>query len=119
MFIITAVLMVISLTLGVSSWLRLNEIAAQKVEQDQILDNYADMREQINLRLGLRQDGQSFITPDEPEISAKVQEITGGYAEGELWHDYSRLFQWVMRNVEYSLDSPTPLLPPSAGGTLE
>jgi len=90
-----------------------------KTERDQILTSYANLRRQINLRLGIRQDGQSFITPDDPEISAKVQEITGGYSDEELWRDYGRLFRWVNMNVEYSLDSPTPLLPKSVQGTLE
>ncbi len=130
LFIGAAVLLVVSLILGVVSWQQLNAIRTQlnavrlemdtlQDERDQMLNNYADMREQINLRLGLRQDGQSFIMPDDPEIAAIVQEITGGYSDEELWRDYGRLFQWVMGNVEYSLDSPTPLLPASVDGTLE
>ncbi len=130
LFIVAAVLLVGSLILGIGSWYQLNAIRTQlsavrlemdtlQAERDQMLNRYADMREQINLRLGIRQDGQSFITPDDSEISAIVQEITGGYAEEEIWGDYARLFQWVMRNVEYSLDSPIPLLPEFVGGTLE
>ncbi len=92
-----------------------------KAEQEQMLSDYTSLREQINLRLGFREDGQRFIAPDAPEISAKVQEITGGYSEDsdEFWRDYGRLFRWILKNVEYSLDSPTPILPESIGGTLE
>ena len=136
LFIVATVLLVVSLILGISSWQQLNVIRAQlnditaqlnavkpdmeslKAERDQVLSNYASLRSQVNLRLGIRQGGQSFITPDDPEIAARVQEITGGYADKELWKDYGRLFQWVMGNIEYSLDSPTPLLPESIDGGL-
>ena len=136
LFIVATVLLVVSLILGISSWQQLNVIRAQlnditaqlnavkpdmeslKAERDQVLSNYASLRNQVNLRLGIRQGGQSFITPDDPEIAARVQEITGGYADKELWKDYGRLFQWVMGNIEYSLDSPTPLLPESIDGGL-
>ena len=92
-----------------------------KAEQEQMLSDYASLREQINLRLAFGEDGRRFITPDDPEISAKVQEITGGYSEDsqEAWRDSSRLFRWILENVEYSSDSPTPLLPESMNGTLE
>jgi len=92
-----------------------------KAEQEQMLNDYANLREQINLRLGIREDGQRFITPDDPEIWAKVLEITGGYSPDtvELWRDYGRLFQWILKNIEYSADSPSPLLPESINGTLE
>ncbi len=110
---------------------QLNDIKAQldsvkpemelKAEQEQMLSDYTSLREQINLRLGFREDGQRFIIPDAPEISAKVQEITEGYSEDpkEFWGDYGRLFRWILKNIEYSSDSPTPILPESIGGTLE
>jgi len=137
LFVIVTVLLVISLILGGSLWNQLNATKSQlndttarlnaikpdmdslKAERDRILSSYANLREQINLRLGTGQEGQSFITPDNPEISAKVQEITGGYSEEEIWKDYARLFRWTMGNIKYSLDSPVPLLPESVDGTLE
>jgi len=144
LFIAVTVLLVISFALDASLWqqlnatrIQLNETISQLndttaqlnavspgmdsliAERDRVLNSYADLRRQINLRLGVGQDCQSFITPDDPEISAWVQEITGGYSEEELWKDYARLFQWIMRNVKYSLDSPVPILPESPDGTLE
>jgi len=137
LFIAVTVLLVISLILGGSLWYQLNttkiqlsDITAQlnavqpgmdslKAERDRVVEGYANLREQINLRLGIGQDSRSFITPDDPKISAMVQEITGGYSEEELWKDYARLFRWIMGNIKYSLDSPTPLLPESVEGTLE
>jgi len=137
LFIAVTVLLVISFALDASLWhqlnatkSQLNDITAQlnavqpgmdslKAERDRVVSGYANLREQINLRLGIGQDSQSFITPDDPEISAKVQGITGGYSEEKLWKDYARLSQWTMRNIKYSLDSPVPLLPESVDGTLE
>ena len=137
LFIAVTVLLVISFALDASLWHQLNATKSQlndtiaqlnavqpgmdslKAERDRVVSGYANLREQINLRLGIGQDSQSFITPDDPEISAKVQEITGGYSEEKLWKDYARLSQWTMRNIKYSLDSPTPLLPESVDGTLE
>jgi len=139
LFIVVTVLLVISIILGGSLWhqlntikIQLNNITAQlnaiqpemdrlKAEQDRILSGYNNLKKQIDLRLGIRQDGQCFITPDDPVISAKVQEITGGYSEDadEFWKDHGRLFQWVIWNIEYSADSPIPLLPESINGTLE
>jgi len=137
LFIAVTVLLVISFALDASLWhqlnatkSQLNDITAQlnavqpgmdslKAERDRVVSGYDNLREQINLRLGIGQDSRSFITPDDPKISAMVQEITGGYSEEELWKDYARLFQWTMKNIKYSLDSPVPLLPESVEGTLE
>ncbi len=89
-------------------------------EQTQMLNHYSDLREQINIRLGKEQDRQSFVTPDDVEVSANVQEITDGYSEdvNELWRDYDRLYRWVVKNIDYSGDSYTPLLPDVMNGNL-
>ncbi|GAI09311.1 unnamed protein product, partial [marine sediment metagenome] len=130
LFIAVAVLLVVSLILDGILWNRLNDLTAQlnaikpgmdslKVEREQMLSDYASLRDEINLRVGFKQDGPRLIMPDDPEIVAKVQEITEGYSEEELWKDYARLYQWAMKNIKYSLDSPTPILPESVNGTLE
>jgi len=108
---------------------RLNETITQlnaiKLEMEsladekQILSSYVNLREQINLRLGIGQNGQLFITPDDPEVSTIVQEITSKYSEVELWKAYAAMFQWIIGNIKYSVDSPMPLLPESINGTLE
>jgi len=92
-----------------------------KAEQEQMLSDYASLRALINLRLGIKEIGQRFITPDDPEISARVQEITEGYSEDpkEFWGDYGRLFRWILKEVDYSSDSALPILPDSINGTLE
>ena len=137
LFIVSTVLLLISVILGACLWHQLNEakigldstttqLDASKLEidslkdkQDRLLSGYANLTKQIRLRLGTGQDCQFFVTPDDPLISAKVQEITGGYSEEELWKDYGRLFRWIIRNIQYSTDSPIPLLPESINGTLE
>ena len=138
LFIIVAILLVISLVLGGILWqqqkatqTQLADIAAQleaaktrldkiKGEGSWLVDHYPDFRRQISLRLGEGQDAQRFITPDEPAVSAKVQEITGGYAEDvkECWADYERLYSWIVMNIEYAPDSYIPVLPEPMNETL-
>ena len=130
LLIAVAALLVVSLILTGVLWQRLNDISAQlnaikpgmdslKAERDQMLSDYASLRDEINLRVGFKENGPRLIMPDDPEIAAKVQEIAGSYSEEELWKDYASMYQWTMRNIKYSLDSPTPILPESANGTLE
>ncbi len=119
LFIAAAVLLVVSLILDGILWNRLNDITTElKVEREQMLSDYASLRDEMNLRVGFKQNAPFLIMPDDPEIVAKVQEIVGSYDEEELWHDYASLYQWTMRNIKYSLDSPTPILPESVSGTL-
>ena len=97
------------------------QLETAKNENSQILDQYAGLRKQINVRLGLTsQDMQSFITPDNSAVSAQVREITGGYSENvnERWRDYERLYRWVVNNIYYSYDSYMPVLPGTLSGEL-
>lgn len=96
------------------------QLEAEESKRLQMLNNYSDLRKEISLRLGNGQDCQGFITPDDPEVSAKVLEITGGYAQDvdEFWRDYQRLYQWVTKNIKYTTDSYTPILPELMDGTL-
>ncbi len=143
LFIGTAVLLLILLSIGGILWRQLNGVTTElnatriqlndtvtrldaiKTEMESLKDqqnwlpgDYDKLREQINLRLGIGQNSQYFITPDDPEISARVQEITVDYDENELWRNYGLMFQWVMGNIKYSADSPIPLLPETTNGTL-
>ena len=130
LFLTSAALLIVSLVLGISAWYQVyfirtelkslsTELQGLKDEGNRTLQSYSDMRVQINYRLGFGEVNPAFITPDDPEISALVQEITDGYSERELWQDYGRLYQWTMRNIMYSLDSRTPLLPERVNGELE
>ena len=133
LFIIAAVLLVISLAVIIGLFYQLNsfrtqtdelnasrlEIDSLEAEKDRLLDTYADIRGQIDLRLGIGEDCQFFLTPDDPEISALVQEITEDFSEKGFWKDYQNIYRWIMKNIEYSRDSPTPLLPEAINGTLD
>ncbi|HUV75934.1 MAG TPA: transglutaminase-like domain-containing protein [Dehalococcoidales bacterium] len=129
-FIAAAVLLVVFIVLTGVLWQQLNDtntllnavksgMDSLQAERDQMVSDYARLRNELNLRGGYKRNGPYLITPDDPEIAAKVLEITGGYDEEDLWKDYARLYQWTMRNIKYSLDSPTPILPESVDGTLE
>ena len=125
LFLGVSVLLVVSLVLSIWSVYKLSTLGTPPVEtyspvlqESQALNSYADLRRQINLRLGIGPDSRYFITPDAPEISALVQEIAGDYSDEEFWKDYKRIYRWVMRNIDYSLDSPIPLLPESIDGTI-
>jgi hypothetical protein len=90
-------------------------------ENDQMLNEYANLRAQINVRFGnTTQDIQSFITPNNQTVQDKVQEITGGYSSdvNEYWRDCERLYRWVVNNISYSYDSYVPSLPLTLSGEL-
>jgi len=95
------------------------EIESFYGDSRQILNDYHKLREQVNLRLGIRQNGQLFITPDDPAVSAIVSEITAENPQEELWKGYSRMLRWIIREIKYSVDSPIPLLPESTNEPLE
>ena len=90
-------------------------------ENSQMLDQYASLKRQVNARSGdTPEDKQSFITPNNSSVSAKVLEVTGGYSEdiNEYWRDCERLYQWVVNNIVYSYDSYMPILPQSISDDL-
>ncbi len=96
-------------------------LSTEKNENSQMVNQYSSIRDQINVRLALTpQDKQSFITPDNLSVSAKVQEITGGYSENvnEYWRDCERLYRWVVNNISYAEDSYIPFLPEIISGEL-
>jgi len=98
-----------------------SQLGTAENENTQTLGQYARLRNQISIRLGLTpEDKQSFMTPDNPLVSARVQEITGGYSEDvdEYWRDCELLYRWVVDNISYSYDSHMPVLPEDISGEL-
>ncbi len=98
-----------------------SQLETAENEKSQMLSQYAGLKSEINARLGLTsQDMQGFITPNNSVVSAKVQEITGGYSENvsEYWRDFERLYRWVVNNISYSYDSYVPVLPDNISGEL-
>jgi len=97
------------------------QLETVKNENSQMLNQYASLKEQVNVRSGDTPEAkQSFINPKNPSVSAKVLEVTGGYSEdvNELWRDYKQLYSWVVSNISYSYDSYMPILPESISGGL-
>ncbi len=127
LFISIVILMVASLILSGILWQRLGGVENRLAEttaqwqadrnqlqgQDWMAAHYPEVQKQAKLRLGEGPDAQYFITPDDPLVAAKVQEITGGYDEDskERWADTERMYFWLLGNIEYSADTYTPVLP--------
>jgi hypothetical protein len=75
--------------------------------------NYEQLRENVNLHaISLN---SALITPDDQDITEKVEEITGGWSNSsnwdEYWGDIKELYNWVHDNIEYRYDGLYPLLP--------
>jgi len=97
------------------------QLETEKSKSSQMLNQYASLKRQVNVRLGdTPEDRQSFITPSDSSVSAKVLEVTGGYSEdiNEYWRDCERLYRWVVSNISYSYDSYMPVLPETISGDL-
>ena len=97
------------------------QLETAKNKNSQMLSQYVGLKQEIDSRLGRTQeDKQSFITPNNSLVSAKVLEITGGYSGdvSDYWRDCERLYRWVVSNISYSYDSYMPILPESISGGL-
>lgn len=93
----------------------LEKLAAAEQERDELLEQYGELRTEVNLRLGIGKERQQFITPDNPAVAAKVMELTGGFSADpdEYWHDCEFIYRWLSKEIEYHPDSPLPMLPQS------
>ena len=97
------------------------QLETEKNKNSQMLNQYASLKRQVNVRSGdTPEDKQSFITPNNSSVSAKVLEVTGGYSGdvNEYWRDCERLYRWVVSNISYSSDSYMPVLPETISGDL-
>jgi len=89
-----------------------SELAATVADYQEFSASYLDICEQINSRLGGdSESAKSFVTVEAPMVTEMVEEITGGFSENKLWAHYKRLYDWVVDNIDYSTDSPIPVLP--------
>ncbi len=97
------------------------QLTAAKNEKTFMLGQYSDLKRQVNIRLGQGQDTQKFITPDDLTVIAKATEITGGYVQqdwNKFWRDYKSLYDWVVKNIKYSYDSYSPVIPEIMGSNI-
>jgi hypothetical protein len=84
-------------------------------------DNYASLKSQVDARLGIGKEAQSYITPNDPLVAATVKDAAGSFKEdvNQRWDDFKRLYDWVVNNIEYSYDSGVPILPSRLDGDIK
>ena len=97
------------------------QLEIEKNKSSKMINQYDSLKRQMDVRVGdTPEDRQSFITPSDSLVSAKVLEVTGGYSGdvSDYWRDCERLYRWVVSNISYSYDSYMPILPESISGGL-
>ena len=97
------------------------QLETEKANNSRMLSQYVGLKQEIDSKMGRTQeDMQSFITPNDSSVSARVMEITGGYSGdvNDYWKDAKRLYSWVVSNISYSYDSYMPILPETISGEL-
>lgn len=66
------------------------------------------------------QNEKLLITPGDPAVESKVEEITGGWSNStdwtEYWIDVKKMYAWVVNNIEYRYDGLYPVLPQHPSG---
>jgi chaperonin cofactor prefoldin len=102
-----------------------NELVSSLNSIIDIMDaNYSEILEFIEIRFGLvEDDARQFITPNDETVGELVDLLVTPF-DGDwdkAWNDFLAMFYWVYNNVEYSYDSPLPVLPPDLleGGDIE
>jgi hypothetical protein len=86
--------------------------------------NYSVILEFINQRFGLvEEDATQFLTPYDGTVGALVDSLVTPFTNtdwNKAWADYKTMYNWVRYNIEYSYDTPLPILPDdlAAGGEL-
>ena len=84
-------------------------------------EQYGQIADEINSKLGNScEDKNSFITPADADVAARVMSIAGEYSSDvvEQWSDFYALFNWVASNIDYNHDTRSPWLPPTPGYAL-
>jgi hypothetical protein len=99
---------------------RLNSEYSLALEEKESIEAwYSSLRKDVNVRQGFGEDKEAFITPSDAEVKRIVLETTGGWSNpsdwNEFWSDLKRLYDWVVDNVAYSYDPPSPVLPDIEG----
>lgn len=105
-----------------SEYENLNSKYSSTIEEKERIESwYLSLRSSVNIRQGFGEEKKVFITPNDIEVKKIVMETTGGWSNPsdwiEFWTDLEKLYNWVVNNVMYSYDSPSPVLP-NIGGEL-
>ncbi len=77
--------------------------------------NYGEILQFIYERFGLvEEDATQFVTPYDEDVEDLVDWLVTPFDAGDwnkAWEDFLWMFHWVRNNIEYSYDSPLPVLP--------
>jgi hypothetical protein len=83
-------------------------------EFTEYVDQFTQIRWEINSRVGIDGNLSRFVTPENPAIAGWMLEITGGHEDSdsysEMWGDYEELYDWVTWRIDEELDSPYPYI---------
>lgn len=90
------------------------QIANLQAEYDGYMKAYQQLQSVINNRWN-EQNLETFVTPEDPTVSALVLTITGGWANhqdwNEYWKDIKAMYNWIIDKIEYRSDGLFPKLP--------
>ncbi len=77
--------------------------------------NYSEIIAFIETRFGLvEEDATQFVTPDDYYVGELVDWLVTPFNSSDwnkAWADMQYMYTWVINNIEYSYDSPLPVLP--------
>jgi predicted nuclease with TOPRIM domain len=80
---------------------------------------YSSIRSVVNLRQGSGEDVKVFITPDDPLVGRIILQTTDGWSSSgdfnEFWSELKKMYDWIISNIIYNYDSPSPILPETYG----
>lgn len=77
---------------------------------------YRQLVSAVNLHVVHPSENETLlITPEDPAVKNKVEEITGGLNDPtdwtEYWTEVKMMYDWVVDNIEYRYDGLHPILP--------
>jgi hypothetical protein len=83
-------------------------------EYTEYVDQFSQIRWEINSRVGIDGNLSRFVTSENPAIVGWMLEITGGQDDpdspNETWDDYKEMYDWVTWRIDEDLDSPYPYI---------
>lgn len=79
-------------------------------DYDALSESYASLIENLLERKGGEQYARQLITPDDPSVVPKRQEVLGGDHDGELTgDDMDGINSWIRRSIVYNSDTDPPM----------
>ncbi|MDD4923971.1 MAG: zinc-ribbon domain-containing protein [Dehalococcoidales bacterium] len=77
--------------------------------------NYSEIIAFIEMRFGMvEEDATQFVTPYDEDVEALVDWLVTPFDSSnwaKAWDDFRWMYNWINNNIEYSYDSPLPVLP--------